>query len=64
MESLSIHPRNWKNQKDGVKKNTAGPSSIKKRMAKMIEGLERHIENNPRDGEAQKRLGNAKSRMG
>ncbi len=64
MESLSIHPRNWKTTGNGVKKNTAGPSSIKKRMEKMMAGLEKHLESNPRDGEAQKRYGNAKARMG
>ena len=64
MESLSIHPRNWKTTGNGIKKNTAKPSSIMKRMTKMITGLERHIEANPGDGQAQRRLSNAKSRMG
>jgi ribosomal protein S15P/S13E len=61
---MSIHPRNWKSVKDGVKKNTCAPSSIVKRMTKMIAGLEKHLESNPRDVEAQKRLSNAKHRMG
>lgn len=64
MESLSIHPRNWKSTKEGVKKNTCAPSSLHKRMSRMVAGLERHIENNPRDGDAKKRLANATARMG
>ena len=46
----------------GKKANTAKPRSRAK-IERMIAGLERHIEQNPYDDEARKRLTNAKQRL-
>lgn len=54
---LSIHPRNWPIG-NGKKVNTCAPRS-KKRWARAVEGMTRHLERHPRDAACQSRLGTA-----
>lgn len=60
--NYSIHPRHSVYGRDGVKKNTCADSSLKKRMARAIAGMERHLERNPNDADCRQRLATAHRR--
>lgn len=60
--NFSIHPRHLIYGRNGVKKNTCANSSLKKRMARAIAGMERHLETNPNDAECRQRITNAQAR--
>ena len=55
-----MHPHRY--MAGGKPKDTSQPRSRRK-FEKRIAGLERHIEANPSDSEARKRLANAKAKL-
>lgn len=61
MRSEGIHPRVFFGA-SGMKKNTCAPRS-NSRLLRAKEGIERHIEQNPKDKAAQARLANLLARI-
>ena len=61
MADLSIHPRNWPTG-NREKSNTRGNVS-NARYATAIAGTERHLETNPNDGIARRRIATFTARM-
>ena len=60
MKAEGIHPRVF--YAGGIKKNTCKPRS-KVRLLRAKAGIERHLENHPRDVAAQQRLSNLERRI-
>ena len=59
MKSESIHPRVFFGR-DGVKKNTAKPRSRRK-LERALKGIEKHLEQNPKDAMSQQRVATIKA---
>jgi hypothetical protein len=56
MADLSIHPRNEGGRKVFEKVNTCANSSLQKRMARQLAGIEKHLERHPNDSLSQQRV--------
>ena len=56
MEDQSIHPRVSGGRTVFAKVNTCANSSLIKRMTRQLAGIEKHLEQHPRDGLSQQRV--------
>lgn len=61
MADQSIHPRVAGGRTVSEKRNTCGNSSLTKRMTRQLAGIEKHLEQHPRDTLSQQRVSTIKS---
>jgi ribosomal protein S15P/S13E len=61
MTDQSIHPRVSGGRTTSPKVNTCANSSLVKRMTRQLAGIEKHLEQHPRDGLSQQRVSTIKS---
>lgn len=61
MTDQSIHPRVSGGRTTSPKVNTCANSSLVKRMTRQLAGIEKHLEQHPRDGLSQQRVSAIKS---
>jgi hypothetical protein len=60
-EDLSIHPRVSGGRTHFEKVNTCANSSLAKRMTRQLAGIEKHLEQHPRDSLSQQRVATIKA---
>jgi hypothetical protein len=61
MADQSIHPRVSGGRTTSAKVNTCANSSLTKRMTRQLAGIEKHLEQHPRDTLSQQRVSTIKS---